>query len=310
MSALAKRLERHDPVILDGATGTELQRRGVPMSEVAWSATALKEHAETVRQVHEDYIRAGAEIVTTNTYSAARHVLAPAGLGNEVRALNQKAVQLAKEARDRAAADRPVYIAGSLSTFGAANDRASLPSAAQERANYREQAEILVEAGVDLLLPENLYSIEQGGYAVEAAVATGLPTWIGFSCRLGSDGVTLLMTNRLEEQPFEEGLRAILPLGGQVAIVMHSTVEDTSPGLTLLAQHWRGPIGAYAHSGYFKMPNWQFVDVIAPEGYLAAAKIWVDDGIRIIGGCCGIGPDHIRALSRYFAAPDAKVAQA
>src|SRR4029078_8009061 len=99
---LQARLDQGKLIILDGATGTELQRRGVPMHGVAWSAAALDSHPETVRAVHEDYIRAGADVIITNSFSTARHVLEPAGLGDRIHAVNQHAVDLAPAERDNA----------------------------------------------------------------------------------------------------------------------------------------------------------------------------------------------------------------
>src|SRR5215210_9280245 len=155
MSALQQRLDGGETVLLDGAMGTELERHGVPMDAVAWCAAALVTHPGTVREVHEDYIRAGAEVVITNTFPTSRHVLEPAGLGERFRELNELAVRLAKQARE-SAAERPVYLAGSISTFSARHDNALQPPEAEARANYREQAEVLAEAGVDLIVLEML----------------------------------------------------------------------------------------------------------------------------------------------------------
>src|SRR5262245_59742548 len=130
---LLAQLEAGKVIILDGATGTELQHHGVPMHGFAWSAAALDTHPETVRAVHQDYIRAGADVIITNSFSTARHVLEPAGLGDRVRALNQRAVALAQAARENAATGRPVAIAGSISSF-----RADDTPAEQLEANYRE----------------------------------------------------------------------------------------------------------------------------------------------------------------------------
>src|SRR5262249_29639035 len=116
--SLESRLAAKDVVILDGAVGTQLQKMGVPMSNLAWAATALQTHPSTVRFMHESYIRAGVDIITVNTYSAARHNLVPLGLGDLTRELNLRAVALAQEARDRCAKERPVYIAGSVSNYG------------------------------------------------------------------------------------------------------------------------------------------------------------------------------------------------
>ena len=174
MRDLGRRIADGEIIILDGATGTELERRGVPMDDAAWCAAALVTHPETVREVHEDYVRAGADVIITNTFPTSRHVLEPAGLGDRLRELNVQAVELAKQARENAA-ERLVSIAGSISTFSAHHDNTLQPPEAQARANYREQAEVLAEAGVDLIALEMLRDIEQATYAVDAAATTGLP---------------------------------------------------------------------------------------------------------------------------------------
>lgn len=289
---LQDRLDQGEVIILDGATGTELEKRGAPMDRTAWSAAALITHPDIVRQVHEDYIRAGADIIITNTFGTARHVLEPAGLGDRFRQLNSQAVTLAQEARDNVA-DRAIFIAGSISTFDANNDATYKPSAEQARANYRDQAEILAEAGADLIMLEMMMDIEHTTYAVEAALATGRPVWVGFSCAKGDDKTVLSINRRYSLASI---LEAILPLGGSLMTIMHTLTEDTTPALQVLMEHWPGPVGAYAHSGTFTMPNWHFIDVISPENYLAQAQSWVELGVQLIGGCCGTGPEHIRLL--------------
>jgi homocysteine S-methyltransferase len=292
-SDIQNRLDQGKIIILDGATGTELQRRGVPMHGFAWSAAALDTHPDMVRAVHEDYIRAGADVIITNSFSTARHVLEPAGLGDHLRALNQRAVSLAREARENAATGRPVAIAGSISSF-----RAGVTSAEQLEASYREQAELLAEAGVDLIALEMMYSAEHVAPAIRATLTTGLPIWVGFSCQVTGDGTVQL----LDGSPLATGLRQSLawlaPLSpGRVAVtVMHTLTEDIASALEIVQQHWSGPTGVYAHSGEWIDPNWQFIDMISPEDYLTAAQQWIELGAQIIGGCCGIGPEHIRLL--------------
>jgi S-methylmethionine-dependent homocysteine/selenocysteine methylase len=119
MGAIEAKLARGEVVILDGATGTELQRRGAPMDDAAWCALATMSHGELLRGVHEDYIRAGADVVTTNTFSAARHLLERAGHGARTPELYRRATELAREAvaRTAEAAGRPVAVAGSISTI-------------------------------------------------------------------------------------------------------------------------------------------------------------------------------------------------
>src|SRR6516225_2447920 len=110
--ALQARLDRGDVIILDGAVGTQLQEMGLPIYHTAWAATALQTHPSTVQLMHELYVKAGVDILTTNTYSAARHNLEPLGMGHLTGELNRRAVLMAREARDKAARDRPVLIAG------------------------------------------------------------------------------------------------------------------------------------------------------------------------------------------------------
>jgi S-methylmethionine-dependent homocysteine/selenocysteine methylase len=292
MTIIKERLERGDIIILDGAMGTELEKRGVPMDGVAWSGAAVKSHPEIVRQVHEEYIRAGADIIITNTFSMARHVLEPAGLGDQFESLNRRAVALAQAARDRVAG-RDVAIAGSISTFDAHNQAAYRPMPAQTQANYRAQAEALAEAGVDLFMMEMMIDIEQATYAVQAAVATGRPVWLGFSCKIDAAGRVVLFH---QEHTLSDALAALTPLGGELMSIMHTHVADAGPALSLLAEQWAGPKGVYLHSGHFVMPNWQFVNIISPEDYAAQAQSWVAQGYQVIGGCCGTGPEHIRRL--------------
>jgi methionine synthase I (cobalamin-dependent) len=166
MNELRDRLASGELLILDGAIGSELQTMHVPMDGAAWCAVALHTHPATVRQLHEDYIRAGADVITTNTYSSARHNLEEAGLGERTRELNIRAVALAKEARENAAGRRRVYIAGALSNFGAFPGTVGRPAppTAQLRSAYNEQARLLAEGGADLLALEMVRDLEQGRY--------------------------------------------------------------------------------------------------------------------------------------------------
>jgi S-methylmethionine-dependent homocysteine/selenocysteine methylase len=294
MPSLDERLRSGPLLLLDGAMGTELQRRGVPMHRVAWSAAALQTHPDVVRQIHADNIAASAEVITTNTFGTSRHVLEPAGLGGEVAAMNRQAVALAREARDAAAADRQIWIAGSISSFIAEADIKNTPPLESARRSYTEQAQLLAEAGVDLLLLEMMRDIDYSHLAVECAVATGLPVWIGFTCK--QNGNAIVLRGRDVERPLAEAIAPVTDAGGALVAIMHSEIEVIEPALDILARHWSGPVGAYPHSGDFVMPNWLFDDVVDVEPFAETAAHWAD-GVAVLGGCCGISPDHIRALA-------------
>ena len=112
MQPLKERLDNGEMIILDGAIGTELQRMGVPMHQKAWCGIALRDYADTVTQLHQNYIRAGADVISVNTFSSARYVLEGTDMEAQSRELNAKAVRLALEARDSMAPDHDVHVAG------------------------------------------------------------------------------------------------------------------------------------------------------------------------------------------------------
>ncbi len=308
---LQARLDKREVVILDGAVGTQLQKMGVPMSGTAWAATALNTHPYTVRQMHELYIKAGVDVITVNTYSAARHNLAPIGLGDMTRELNLRAVVLAQEARDRRAKDRPVCIAGAVSNYGLVTgsertkegynhflDRIPWTEEAS-KANLREQAEILAEAGVDLILAEPTGGSTHRRWVIEACVATGLPVWMGFKCRQTEAGGAPLVGYQSEE-PFAEKFAELAALGGKVVTVFHSPIAATNAALSIVRSKWKGPIGIYPEAertDYVAVhKNLNEKTVISPDDFIVQAKQWVAQGVQVIGGCCGIELEYIRPL--------------
>lgn len=299
-----EKLDANEIVLIDGATGTELQKRGVPMDETAWSGAGVLGYEDMLRAVHEDYIRAGAEVIIANTFGTTRHMLEPAGMGDEVARINRKAVELAMEARDNAA-DGPVAVAGSISAMPPRFDYASYPDPGQELANYREVAQILAETGADLIALEMMQESVHAPLAAKAALETGLPVWLGLSCRVNPDTQQIVCFDS-RGLDFRESLDALIPMGPRVVNLMHSEVNAIPEALKLVRERWKGPIGVYPESGYFTRPNWNFVDVIPPETLVEEARKWVSGGVRILGGCCGTGPEHIRALKDALPGFEAK----
>jgi len=291
---LQKRIAAGDLVLLDGGTGTELERRGVPMNERGWCGDATLGHGQVLREIHEDYIRAGAEVIITNTFASARHTLEPIGFGADVERANRLAVEVARDAARRVA-EHEVAVAGSMSDFISDRNDPAWRSDLTLRATYREQAEILAEAGVDLLAMEMMQQPEIAIPAIEAAIDTGLPVWVGCSCRRADEQGRLVLFD-YPDRDFRELLDAIAGLPVGVIGIMHSEVPDVMHGIEMLREQWSGPLAVYPESGYFTMPHWQFVDIIAPDDLVSEARAWRDSGVQLIGGCCGIGPEHIGAL--------------
>ena len=306
MASLSERLDNNDILLLDGGVSTEIRRRGVALDENVWSGLTTKTHPDQVREVHEDYIRAGAEVITANTYSTARHVLESINLGHESKLLNLKSVQLAQQARDKVAG-REVFIAGSMSSMPPLTSHHEVATGEHVAASYRELAEVLAEAGVDLIICEMMRDIENARTVIGAAVSTGLPVWVGFSAMVADDGSdvrSLRWKNRddtTDAHDFGAMVEALKPLGGQAAGIMHTRIEDTPPALGVLRAHWDGPLMAYAETGTLVLPDWHYEEVETPAEYAREVERWIEEfGVQIIGGCCGTGPEHIRALRRML----------
>jgi S-methylmethionine-dependent homocysteine/selenocysteine methylase len=298
LSWLEDRLNCVDqPIIIDGGMGTELEKAGVPMDCKLWSGAAVLSHPEAVRRTHEDFITAGAEVIITNTFSAARHTLEPGGLGDRVREINVDAVRLAQQARDNTAT-AAIAIAGSICEWVPADD-SCWNSPESVRCSVREQAEILAQAGVDFFALEMCELIDFSEAAIEATLECGLPIWLGLSART-HPGCTTLAVFDDETLDFESLVQRLARYPAMMMNVMHTPVTDIEEALGIVKQYWEGPVGIYPESGYFTMPNWQFIDVIEPEQLVEMARHWVDDGVRMVGGCCGLGPEHIAALRQAF----------
>ena len=280
------------PLVIDGGMGTELERSGVPMDDKVWSARAMLSHPDMVRSVHEQFIRAGAEAIITNTFSSARHMLEPGGLGAEVHSINIKAVELAKEARD-AAAETPVALVGSICEW-AHDGHPTWNSPEVVGHAAAEQAGILAEAGVEILALEMCERVELSEAVAEAVTSVGLPVWLGVSARSHRDHDNLSAFG-YPERDFEELVKALSNYPVDLINVMHTPVSDVPSAVDVVRNYWSGPMGVYPESGEFMMPNWNFVDVIEPFTFAERAISWAQDGIRLIGGCCGLGPQHISA---------------
>ena len=294
-----------DPIILDGGIGTELERLGAPMDHEAWCAVALETHPQLVRDVHRSYIDAGADIITVNTYAATRHALTNAGIEENFTRWNKLAVQLARETLDASEADRKILIAGSVSNFGHFGVQYTDEQLAS---NFKDQAEILIENGVDFIILESLGAKTSTIVtALNAITEFNVPIWVAVSCAKNHESGQLFLgveESRLDShwapvhQELGEAIDIIMDTAGSALLVMHSTVDTTLPALQLIESHYDGLRGAYPNAGYWTRPEWAFVDQISPEDYLDRARKWLDTGARIVGGCCGIGPDHIAALSK------------
>lgn len=295
---IAGRLADGDVVIIDGGTGTQLQAEGVPMDDEAWSGRANLEQREVVQRVHEAYIRAGADVIIANTFAASRAALEPAGLGGRVADANRSAVAAALEARDAAAGGRAVAVAGSMSSFSpvAMHGKDQAGPVFPSLADFREQAGLLAEAGVDLIALELMEASGYGRAALQAATETGLPVWLGLSAVRLDDGTLGADPELGEGDSFAELVSKLADPALAAITVMHTKPDAVPEAIDIVRAQFAGPIGVYAESGSWAAPDWVF-DGLTPDEYLQEAIAWTDRGVQLVGGCCGIGPDHIKVLA-------------
>ncbi len=300
---LLGRLRAGEQILIDGGTGTEVERRGVPQLENAWNGGGTLSHPDIVRGIHEDYIERGAEIVISNTFATSRNVLEDAGVAELFEDYNRRAVELACEARDQTG-HHDVLVAGGISHWSFSG---KLPSLEELREGAAEQAQIMKRAGADLIMLEMMVEIRRMLAVLEGAQSSGLPVWVGFSCAPDASGTMCLQAGDTDADGFVQArdgellLDAIAALNGKnvpLLSIMHTDVRHMDDCLDIVEAHWDGLVGVYAHSGKFVDSQWIFDGTISPEDYADASQRWLRRNVQIIGGCCGIRPEHIAALEQ------------
>lgn len=291
LDPLRARLVRGEVVILDGAMGTELDRRGVKTPLPLWSAQALLDAPEVVRAIHEDYLRAGADVITTNTFRTTPRTMRRAGRKEEeaVR-LTRLAVDLARQARSAVVRGREVWIAGALAPLEDCYQPELAPEFDVAAAEHGVQAARLAAAGVDLLLVETMNSITEAVVATRAAVATGLPVFVSFIARSERE--------IWSGEGLDDAVRAVDDFHPDAILVNCVPAETAERCLETMARETQTPIGCYPNAGHpdFDHGTWRHDDEKTPEWFAAHAMSWLRRGALVVGGCCGTGPGHIRAL--------------
>jgi S-methylmethionine-dependent homocysteine/selenocysteine methylase len=294
---IAEKLSRGELILLDGATGTELERRGVPMNDAAWCGPSVLEHGVVLQEIHEEYVRLGCDVITANTFASGPGMLRAAGMADAHGAAIDEAVAIARRAITSCGREDSVALAGSMShmipvlpgTDAVDPDLGDIPDGFED--DCVRHAETLHATGVDMILLEMMYHPQRSAIAKEAACATGLPIWFGLSVREGSNGGPILF-----DQHSERSISELFPLLDErvdVVSIMHSRADLLEPTIEELRAHWRGPIAVYPDSGHFEMPKWNFAEVMSPHEFSEYGTIWRGLGCAAIGGCCGLGPSHL-----------------
>ncbi len=292
--------------ILDGGMGRELKRMGAPFQQPEWSALALLEGPQFVRLAHDAFVQGGAQIITTNSYAVVPFHIGQERFDAQGVALARLAAELARASADVAA--HPVTVAGSLPpALGSYR-----PDLFEREASIRIHQALIqgMDALVDVWLAETQSSIAEI-QAVHAALnGNPKPLWISFTLDDEPEGDTPVLRSG---ESVSEAVSAALALGAQ-AVLFNCSQPEVMEAAVIAAKHTIANAGAAVEIGVYAnafpaqskkaTANAVILDIredLDPLSYVGWARRWVDQGATIVGGCCGISPQHIAELAGTFA---------
>jgi methionine synthase I (cobalamin-dependent)/5,10-methylenetetrahydrofolate reductase len=272
-------------VVADGAMGTMLYGKGIFINRCFDELNLAS--PQMIREVHQEYVKAGAEIIETNTFGGNRLRLTAFGLGEKLKAINEAGVRLAREA-----AGEKAFVAGAMGPLGAQIEPLGAISFAEARDIFKEQAEVLVGAGVDLLVLETFYELPELREAIFAARAAAGPEMVIIAeVAVDDDGhlrdgtTTQTFTSRLNEWPADvigvncsDGPKTVL-----------ETIEKMVP-------YTSKPLSAMPNAGLPAKVEGRNIYLCSPEYMAQYARRFILAGARVIGGCCGTTPEHIKLI--------------
>ncbi|MGR5238190.1 homocysteine S-methyltransferase family protein [Vibrio alfacsensis] len=291
--------------VLDGGMGRELKRMGAPFSQPLWSAQALIESPEFVYQAHHNFIKAGAEIIIANSYACVPFHLGQERYDQQGADLARLAGKIARECAEQS--KRRVVVAGCIPpAFG--SYRPDLFETEQGQRIFKTLLDAQAPY-VDVWIAETICSLDELTCLQTVFATTNKPVYFAFSLNDESSDKTLLRSGQSVESAIEQvvnestGNTAGVYFNCSVPEVMAKTVRDTK---SVLDRHnSKLEIGVYANSftaiksDHEANNALQAMRELTPDDYLTFAQDWYEHGATIIGGCCGIGPEHIHALSDW-----------
>lgn len=285
---LMTRLAIGELVILDGAIGTEIKQRSGDSGHGDLAVTRMVESPDLIREIHVDYIRAGADVITANTYSSNGPAMSKDGLDAEMsQSITRLSVELAIDARNTSQVNG-VLIAGSLGPLASDYDPDDVPTFESCLSTYREQVQVMADSGVDLALVETAAQVRSARAGVMAAVEAGLPVWASL---LGSpDGRVA------SGESWFEAVDVLVSAGASAVLINCTSPDSITMSMRELGTQQQVPVGAYGQGAPYAGKGWRFGPSMTPKEYATHAQRWVNLGASIVGGCCATTPEHIRYL--------------
>lgn len=274
-------------LISDGATGSNLQQRGLPngISGEAW----VLENPQAILQLGTDFIAAGAEILFTCTFGASAIHLQTMGLDAERERINRDAVRLAQEAASHTGA----FVAGSIGPTGQMLEPYGTLAQEAAEAAFREQASWLVEAGVDLLVIETQFDQGEALAAIRGVrTVTDLPLVCSFSYDRGTRTMMGVSPTRAVKALADSGI-------DMIGINCGRSLQDNLAALQELQAVTQLPVWFKPNAGLPQTDDQgNGIYTTTPQQMADAVPDWITAGARVIGGCCGASPDHLAAIAR------------
>jgi 5-methyltetrahydrofolate--homocysteine methyltransferase len=282
-----ERLQLGDILVLDGATGTNLQRRGLPVG--ALSDTWVVDNPAEVTQLHTDFLKAGSDILLTNTFGSSRLHLGHAGIADRFEATNRQAVALLRKVVEGST----TLVGGSMGPLGEMLQPYGTLAEEDAFKNYADQAQVLSEAGVDLLVIETQFDLNEAKMAIRGTQSvTDLPLVCSFSYDRGTRSMMGVKPAQMAKELAEMGVIAL-------GINCGRSLEDNFKALQELRQATSLPLWFKPNAG---LPHndeaGNLVYDVTPEMMAAQVPQWIAAGARLVGGCCGTSPEHLGAIAR------------
>jgi len=284
-----ERFTGNRPLLLDGATGTELARRGVNLNEPSWTARAIRDHSQVLWQIHRDYVDAGAEIITANTFRTHARNLKSLEHCPSARDLTRQAVDIARDA-----AGPHVFVAGSIAPLEDCYSPSLTPSDEALLNEHAEMADNLAAAGVDLILVETQLTIREAVLAARGVARTGLPFGVSFVCNAAGQ--------LLSGESLVDAVQQVAAWNPVLFLVNCIPVEEVLSTLKpVLKACPEIPMGAYANTGrLLANGSWEATAGNLPAVYAEYAREWIQAEFHLIGGCCGTTPLHISQVHKMI----------
>ncbi len=278
-------------ILMDGALGTELQRRGLPLDLPLWSAGALDADGALIRQIHSEYVEAGVDIITANTFRTTAYTYRLAGHDPSLaEGATHKAVELAQTA-----SGGKVLVAGSMAPIDDCYSPEKYPGDKIAREEYNLLASWLKDAGADLVLVETQINLEEARLALQASVNSGLPAIVSF---LVDENQILWSGGKLSE-----AITMMENEGAAGVMVNCLTLPLADAAVKVLAEYARLPFGIYANAGKNHPElDGTIHEYYSDDAYARSARTWISAGAKLVGGCCGTTPATMGKLQEVITA--------